>query len=161
MRCATRPRGRALARRCSTRSLPRPVLSRLLPDRNESHAAGGDMPGLVQQQLFGAVLGMLTELAAASPVLLVLEDVHWADQSTRDLMTFLSRMLHAERIAVVATYRSDDMHRRHPLRPLVAELLRLPTVSSIDLGPLDRVGDGAASDRSCRCTGWTPRRSTR
>jgi DNA-binding CsgD family transcriptional regulator len=114
----------------------RPVLSRLLPDRNESQPAGGDMPGLVQQQLFGAVLGLLTELAASSPVLLVLEDVHWADQSTRDLLTFLSRMLHAERIAVVATYRSDDMHRRHPLRPLVAELLRLPTVSSIELGPL-------------------------
>ena len=51
-------------------------------------------------------------------------------------MTFLSRMLHSERIAVVATYRTDDMHRRHPLRPLVAELLRLPTVSSIELGPL-------------------------
>jgi predicted ATPase len=114
----------------------RPVLSRLLPDRNESQPAGGDMPGLVQQQLFGAVLGLLTELAAASPVLLVLEDVHWADQSTRDLLTFLSRMLHAERLAVVATYRSDDMHRRHPLRPLVAELLRLPSVSSIELGPL-------------------------
>ncbi|HYS33584.1 MAG TPA: AAA family ATPase [Streptosporangiaceae bacterium] len=114
----------------------RPVLSRLLPDRDESQPAGGDMPGLVQQQLFGAVLGMLSELAAAGPVLLVLEDVHWADQSTRDLLTFLSRMLHSERLAVVATYRSDDMHRRHPLRPLVAELLRLPSVSSIELGPL-------------------------
>ena len=50
----------------------RPVLSRLLPDRNESQPAGGDMPGLVQQQLFGAVLGLLSELAATSPVLLVL-----------------------------------------------------------------------------------------
>jgi DNA-binding CsgD family transcriptional regulator len=114
----------------------RPVLSRLLPDRDESQPAGGDMPGLVQQQLFGAVLGMLTEIAAAAPVLLILEDLHWADQSTRDLVTFLSRMLHSERIAVVATYRSDDMHRRHPLRPVVAELLRLPSVSSIELGPL-------------------------
>jgi DNA-binding CsgD family transcriptional regulator len=114
----------------------RPVLSRLLPDRNESQPAGGDMPGLVQQQLFGAVLGMLTELAAAAPLLLILEDLHWADQSTRDLVTFLSRMLHSERLAVVATYRSDDMHRRHPLRPLIAELLRLPSVSLIELGPL-------------------------
>ncbi len=114
----------------------RPVLSRLLPDRNESQPAGGDMPGLVQQQLFGAVLGLLTELAGAAPVLLILEDLHWADQSTRDLVTFLSRMLHSERIVVLATYRSDDMHRRHPLRPLVAELLRLPSVSSIELGPL-------------------------
>ncbi len=114
----------------------RPVLSRLLPDRNESQPAGGDMPGLVQQQLFGAVLGMLAELAVSTPVLLVLEDLHWADQSSRDLVTFLSRMLHSERLAVVATYRTDDMHRRHPLRPLIAELTRLPSVRVIDLGPL-------------------------
>jgi predicted ATPase len=114
----------------------RPVLSRLLPDRNEGQPAGGDVPGLVQQQLFGAVLGMLAELAGASPVLLILEDLHWADRSTRDLLTFLSRMLHSERLAVVATYRSDDLHRRHPLRPLVAELLRLPGVSLVELGPL-------------------------
>jgi DNA-binding CsgD family transcriptional regulator/tetratricopeptide (TPR) repeat protein/Mrp family chromosome partitioning ATPase len=114
----------------------RPVLSRLLPDRDAGQPAGGDLPGLVQQQLFGAVLGMLAELAGASPVLLILEDLHWADRSTRDLLTFLSRMLHSERLAVVATYRTDDMHRRHPLRPLVAELLRLPGVSSIELGPL-------------------------
>jgi DNA-binding NarL/FixJ family response regulator len=114
----------------------RPVLSRLLPDRDDSQPAGGDLPGLVQQQLFGAVLGLLTELAGAAPVLLVLEDLHWADQSTRDLVTFLSRMLHNERLALVATYRSDDLHRRHPLRPLISELQRLPDVTTIDLGPL-------------------------
>nr|MDA8318750.1 AAA family ATPase [Actinomycetota bacterium] len=85
----------------------RPVLARLLPDRDDSQPAGGDLPGLVKQQLFGAVLGMLAELAAASPVLLILEDLHWADQSTRDLITFLSRMLHSERLALVATYRTD------------------------------------------------------
>ena len=59
------------------------------------------MPGLAQQQLFGAVLGLLAELAEGSPVLLVLEDLHWADRSTRDLVTFLSRVLHRERVAVV------------------------------------------------------------
>ncbi len=53
----------------------RPVLSRLLPDVDGGKPPGGDMPGLAQQQLFGAVLGMLTELAEASPVLLVLEDL--------------------------------------------------------------------------------------
>ncbi len=113
----------------------RPVLSRLLPDRQPSES--GDLPGLAQQQLFGAVLGMLAELAEAAPVLLVLEDLHWADRSTRDLVTFLSRVLHRERIALVATYRTDDMHRRHPLRPVVSELLRLPSVTAVDLGPLD------------------------
>ncbi len=114
----------------------RPVLSRLLPDRDDSQPAGGDLPGLVQQRLFGAVLGLLAELAAASPVLLILEDLHWADRSTRDLVTFLGRMLHSGPIAIVATYRADDLHRRHPLRPVVAELLRLPAVSAIELGPL-------------------------
>ncbi len=79
---------------------------------------------------------MLAELAAAGPVLLVLEDLHWADRSTRDLVTFLSRVLHRERIALVVTYRTDDLHRRHPLRPVVAELQRLPSVTAIDLRPL-------------------------
>jgi Predicted ATPase len=51
--------------------------------------------------MFGGVLGLLTELAAAGPVLLVLEDLHWADTSTRDLVTFLSRMLHRERVALI------------------------------------------------------------
>ncbi|MBO0776604.1 MAG: hypothetical protein J2P34_09830, partial [Actinobacteria bacterium] len=113
----------------------RPVLGRLLPDRG-SGPASADLPGLAQQQLFGAVLGLLTEVAAATPVLLVLEDLHWADRSTRDLLTFLSRVLHHERVSVVGTYRTDDLHRRHPLRPLVAELLRLPGVTAIELGPL-------------------------
>ena len=69
-------------------------------------------------------------------MLLVLEDLHWADRSTRDLLTFLSRVLHREKVAVVVTYRTDDLHRRHPLRPVVAELLRLPGVTAIELAPL-------------------------
>ena len=114
----------------------RPVLGRLLPDREPVARPDGEVSGLAQQQLFGAVLGLLTELAEEHPVLLILEDLHWADRSTRDLITFLSRVLHRERVAVVATYRTDDLHRRHPLRPVVAELLRLPSVASIELGPL-------------------------
>ncbi len=114
----------------------RPVLGRLLPDRDVTAQRDGEISGLAQQQLFGAVLGLLAELADGHPVLLILEDLHWADRSTRDLITFLSRVLHRERVAVVATYRTDDLHRRHPLRPVVAELLRLPSVASIELGPL-------------------------
>jgi len=115
----------------------RPVLGRLLPDQGSGEALDGDGAGLARQQLFGAVLGLLAELADANPVLLVLEDLHWADRSTRDLLTFLSRVLHRERVAVVGTYRSDDLHRRHPLRPVIAELLRLPRVTQVALGPLD------------------------
>lgn len=114
----------------------RPVLARLLPDR-EITRQPGDLPGLAQHQLFGAVLGMLAELAAVNPVLLVLEDLHWADRSTRDLVTFLSRVLRDERIALAVSYRTDDMHRAHPLRPVVGELQRLPSVTAIEVGPLD------------------------
>ena len=115
----------------------RPALSMLLPEGGGGVTIDSDRSGLARQQMFGGVLGLLAELAAASPVLLVLEDLHWADTSTRDLVTFLSRMLHRERVALIGTYRTDDLHRRHPLRPVVAELLRLPGVTAVDLAPLD------------------------
>jgi len=114
----------------------RPALGRLLPEGGEGPTIDSDRSGLARQQMFGGVLGLLAELAAAAPVLLVLEDLHWADGSTRDLVTFLSRMLHRERVALIGTYRTDDLHRRHPLRPVVAELQRLPGVISVDLAPL-------------------------
>ena len=113
----------------------RPVLARLLPDGGEA-APDADPSGMARQQMFGAVLGTLAELAAARPVLLVLEDLHWADATTRLLVTFLARMLHRERIAIVGTYRTDDLHRRHPLGEVVAELRRLPSVTLVELGPL-------------------------
>ncbi|MEO5873412.1 MAG: AAA family ATPase [Streptosporangiaceae bacterium] len=109
----------------------RPALLRLLPDGE----SGAGSESVVQQQLFGAVLGLLGELADDRPVLLVLEDLHWADRSTRDLLIFLSRVLERERVCLVGTYRSDDLHRRHPLRPVVAELSRLPDVATIEVAP--------------------------
>ena len=114
----------------------RPVLARLLPDGGEGGDQEADRAALTRQQMFGTVLGLLAELSVRAPVLLVLEDLHWADASTRDLLTFLVRMLHGERIAIIGTYRTDDLHRRHPLRPVVADLLRLPSVISVQLGPL-------------------------
>ncbi|MGH3210814.1 MAG: helix-turn-helix transcriptional regulator [Trebonia sp.] len=113
----------------------RPVLARLLPDGGEP-AQGTDPSGMARQQMFGAVLGTLAELAAANPVLLVLEDLHWADATTRHLVTFLARMLRRERVAIIGTYRTDDMNRRHPLGEVVAELGRLPSVALVELSPL-------------------------
>jgi len=113
----------------------RPVLARLLPDGGEP-PQGAEPSGMAGQQMFGAVLGALAELAATSPVLLVLEDLHWADATTRLLVTFLARMLRRERVAIIGTYRTDDLHRRHPLGEVVAELGRLPSVTLLELGPL-------------------------
>ncbi|MFL6138851.1 MAG: AAA family ATPase [Frankiaceae bacterium] len=115
----------------------RPWLRPLLPVPGESATLLGTGPEIEQLQLFGAVLEALAALAVDRPLLLVLEDLHWADRSSRDLFTFLCRTLRHERIAVVATYRADDLHRRHPLRPLLAELARLPEIERIDLAPFD------------------------
>jgi DNA-binding CsgD family transcriptional regulator len=114
----------------------RPVLARLLPDGGDGSSPEADLAGLTRQQMFGTVLGLLAELSAQAPVLLVLEDLHWADASTRDLLTFLLRMLHRERVAIIGTYRTDDLYRRHPLRLVIADLLRLPSVLPLELGPL-------------------------
>jgi DNA-binding CsgD family transcriptional regulator len=112
------------------------VLARLLPDGLGGQPGETDRSGLAREQMFGAMLGLLAELAEQAPVMLVLEDLHWADASTRDLVTFLSRMLHRERVALVLTYRTDDLHRRHPLRAVVAELQRLSAVTSVELSSL-------------------------
>jgi DNA-binding CsgD family transcriptional regulator/tetratricopeptide (TPR) repeat protein len=57
-------------------------------------------------------------------VVLVIDDLHWADRSTRDFISFLSRNVCGHRLLVIATYRVDELHRRHPLRPLLAEVER-------------------------------------
>lgn len=117
----------------------RPVLGRLLPGRVAGASADASLDDLGQLQLFDAVTGVLRDLAAAAPVLLVLEDLHWADQSTRDLLSFLLSRLRIERLAVVASYRADDLHRRHPLRPLLAELVRLPVVERVSVRPFTAI----------------------
>ncbi len=93
---------------------------------------------LDRADLFTAVHALLEEVAAVSPLLLVIEDCHWADQSTRDLLSFLFSRPFEGPVAIVASYRSDDLHRRHPLRRQVAEWSRLRGVERLQLGPLRR-----------------------
>ena len=84
--------------------------------------------GLDRAELLDAVHGALDDLAADTPLLVVVEDVHWADRSTRDLLSFLFTRPFRSAVTVVASYRTDDLHRRHPLRATVAEWARLPGV---------------------------------
>jgi predicted ATPase len=83
------------------------------------------------------LLGVLDRLAARGALLLVVEDLHWADQSTRDLLGFLVRNLRAG-VALLLTYRSDELHRRHPLRPFLGELDRGGRAERLELGRLGR-----------------------
>ena len=78
-------------------------------------------------------------VSADQPVVLILEDIHWADRSTRTFAAFLARRLREERLMLLLTYRTDELHRRHPLRPLLAELERLDRARRIELAPFDRV----------------------
>jgi DNA-binding CsgD family transcriptional regulator/tetratricopeptide (TPR) repeat protein len=107
-----------------------PGLGPLLPG---AAAQGGE---LVRLQLFEAVVAALRAAGEAAPVLLVLEDLHWADASSRELLRFLVTRLRDERVALLASYRADDLHRRHPLVPLIGELGRLAGVEQLQLRPL-------------------------
>ena len=97
---------------------------------------GGD-PGS-QLRLFEALLELLDLIGAHAPVAFVLEDMHWADRSTRALAAHLARNLRTERVLFILTYRTDELHRRHPLRPLLAELERLESTRTIELERFDR-----------------------
>src|SRR5215217_5681196 len=112
-----------------------PGLGRLLPGIDPA-GPGGDT--LDQLQVLDAVRAVLVGRSERSPVVLVLEDLHWADRSTGNLLAFLARTLRAGRVTLAVSYRSDELHRRHPLRPLLAELVRLPAVERLELGPFSR-----------------------
>src|SRR3954449_8130609 len=114
-----------------------PVLARLVPellpqtpDVDGSVTTGADW---LQIRIFEGMLSLLDGLAAERPVLLVIEDLHWADRSTRDLLAFLWRNMREERLCIVGTFRSDDLHRRHPLTAWLAEAERQPHVDRLDL----------------------------
>src|SRR3954470_4458533 len=89
--------------------------------------------GQAQSRLFEALLAAIDRLARDAPVLLIIEDIHWADRSTRDFLSFLGRNLADERVLVALSYRPDELHRRHPLRPLLAVLERTHLARRIEL----------------------------
>ena len=111
-------------------------LARLLPEFGEPTGPGhAGEEG--RSRLFEQVLTLLEHLATARPVLLVIEDLHWADRSSRDLLSFLIHNQQSlDGLLIIVTYRSEELHRTHPLRPLLAELSRIGWVSSMNLSRL-------------------------
>ena len=103
----------------------------------DAQPAGADPPA-VPGRLLTWMVGFMEHLGATGPALVVFEDVHWADQSTRDLMAYVAQNLPLAPVVLLCTYRIDEVHRRHPLRPLVAELRRHPAVERVEVGGLDR-----------------------
>jgi DNA-binding CsgD family transcriptional regulator len=126
--------------------------ARLLPEFGEADREPD--PEVARARLFEQMLTLLERLAEAGPVVLVIEDAHWADRSTRDLMAFLIGSQQAlSGVLIIVSYRSDELHRTHPLRPLLAGLGRLGWVERMELPRLGRL---QADELVARITGREP-----
>jgi DNA-binding CsgD family transcriptional regulator/tetratricopeptide (TPR) repeat protein len=111
-------------------------LARLVPefagkDAEDAHNANSS-------QLPELVLGLLERLALTRPVVLILEDLHWADSSTLELVAYLAHALSDSPVLLVTTFRSDEIHRRHPLRPLISAWERDRSVIHVALERFSR-----------------------
>ncbi len=113
-----------------------PLLPQLQHDQEPDAPSAPDGSG--QGQPFEHVLLLLERLADRAPVLLMVEDIHWADRSTLELLGFLGRNLRRGRILVLITYRSDELHRRHPLMRFLVEQERNSRVGRVELDRFDR-----------------------
>jgi len=126
--------------------------ARLLPEFGEAGVEAD--PAFARARLFEQMLTLLERLAEAGPVVLVIEDAHWADRSTRDLLAFLIGSQQVlDGVLIVVSYRSDELHRTHPLRPLLAEFTRLGWVERMELPRLGRL---QADELVARITGREP-----
>ncbi|WP_189295872.1 helix-turn-helix transcriptional regulator [Streptomyces albospinus] len=112
-------------------------LARILPELGETAGETRDEE-IGRARLFELTARLLERLAAHRTLVIVIEDLHWADRSTRELLAYLLRALHDADVLLVATYRSDDIHRRHPLRPFLAEIDRMRTVRRVELARFTR-----------------------
>jgi tetratricopeptide (TPR) repeat protein len=110
-------------------------LARLLPSLGEPDA--GPPGQAAQARLFELLLGLLARLSEQTPIAVVVEDLHWSDRSTRDLLAFLVRNLRRERVLLVITYRDDEPGQQR-LGPYLAELDRAGWVERVELARLDQ-----------------------
>ena len=82
---------------------------------------------------------MLLERASENgPLVVIMEDIHWADESSRHVLRFLARALADASVMIITTYRSDELTRRHPLRPFLAEVGRFPGTVRVEVPNLER-----------------------
>jgi ATP/maltotriose-dependent transcriptional regulator MalT len=125
--------GRVLWGACDRSFTPRP----LGPLYDIAPQLGGPWPDRLAQQpqhtqLFSALLAELQ----TSPVIVVVEDLHWADEATLDLLRYAGRRIGRTQAVLILTYRNDILGTRHPLRTLLGDLTQPDTVRRITLEPL-------------------------
>ncbi len=117
-------------------SSARAGLAHMLPGLGDASAPPTEDASTAQARLFEGLLELLDALGREGGLVLTIEDLHWADRSTRAFLVYLASSLCRERVFVVTSYRPDELHRRHPLRPLLAELERGTNARRVELRPL-------------------------
>ena len=127
---------------CDSLSTPRP----LGPLRDVAHELGPDVAGLLrgtaaQHEIFSAVLDALR----ARPRVFVVEDLHWADEATLDLVRFLARRIATLPLLLVLSYR-DALGADQPLSPVLGDLVSSPDARRLQLTPLSRSAVAALLD---------------
>ncbi|MEO6892684.1 MAG: AAA family ATPase, partial [Ktedonobacteraceae bacterium] len=93
-------------------------------------------PGDEQRRLWEATLELLTMISERTPLVIVLDDLHWADASSCELLAFLARRLHRQPIMIMGTYRDTELPAQHPLRTLFSDLQREQVSLSMQIQPL-------------------------
>ena len=114
-----------------TRLLPQ--LRRLFPDLPEPLQLS---PEQSRRMLFNAILELINRQSALNPLLVLLEDLHWADEGTLSLLVHLGRSITRMPVIIIATHRDDDIDMKPPLTKALEELSRLGVVERIPLGGL-------------------------
>jgi len=117
----------------------------VLPDLPEAPPAD---PEQARFRLFDAMVSFLRTAAERAPVVLVLDDLHWADRPSLVLCEFLARELGPSRLLVVATYRDVELRRQHPLSETLAELTRLQVGERVLLRGISQVEVGRFIEQS-------------
>lgn len=112
----------------------RAVLAPLFPQL-AGESSQSEQPG-ERERPFDLIFRVLERLAAEEPMLLILEDVHWADQTSLELLHHLAHRAPSLSILIIATYRSDELHATHPLRKLLGSMARDRVGEEIRLLPL-------------------------
>ena len=113
-----------------------------------------------QSDLFQIVASFFAQANSVRPLVLLLEDLHWADQASLDLLRYLARAVGAQRLLLVVTYRDDEVGRGHRLAQLLPALVREAATRHLTLPPLATRRSGSWWRRTTSCqvtmlTGWS------
>ena len=114
-------------------------LAQLFPQMGRAQTTGGEAQQ-AKLRLFESILLLLRDAARNSALLVVLEDLHWADPATRELLDYATRRLRSTNVLILATYRTDEMHRKHALLPTIEAWRRSGQVQMVELKALQPEG---------------------